>query len=164
MKHNQHQLSHSRSRAVSFRLERWHRWTLYSVGTALLLSGVVWLLAHYFLRVPGEFGETIHPLEHLSMQLHGAVAMLALFFIGSLLNNHIRRANNARRNRLTGWLMIMLLIWLPLSGYALYYLASETNHSIWSLSHWIVGMLLPLLVLWHIQSGRRLINRLASTT
>ncbi|HTD03136.1 DUF4405 domain-containing protein [Undibacterium sp.] len=156
MKPSPHHLSHSRSRAVSFRLERWHRWTLYGVGTALLLTGLLWLLAHYFLRVAGEFGETVHPLEHLSMQMHGAVSMIAWFFIGSLLNNHIRRAHNARRNTLTGWLMIALLSWLTVSGYGLYYLVTENNHHLWSLLHWISGILLPALVIWHISAGRRL--------
>ncbi|MES2073679.1 MAG: DUF4405 domain-containing protein [Pseudomonadota bacterium] len=156
MKHNPPHLSHARSRAVHFRLERWHRRSLYGVGLALLLSGVVWLVAHYFLRVAGEFGETVHPLEHLSLQMHGAASMLAWFFIGSLLNNHIRRAHNARRNMLTGWLMISLLAWLTVSGYGLYYLVTENSRSLWSLSHWISGLLLPLLVVWHISSGRGL--------
>lgn len=156
MKHNQNHISHSRSRAVNFRLERWHRWAIYGVCAALFLTGLLWLVAHYFLRTPGEFGDTVHPLEHLSMQMHGAISMIAWFFIGSLLNNHIRRAHNAHRNVLTGWLMISLLTWLTVSGYGLYYLVTDNNHQIWSLSHWISGILLPVLLVWHISSGRRL--------
>ncbi len=156
MKHKPPQISHSRSRAVSFRLERWHRRAMYGMVAALLLTGLLWLLAHYFLRVAGEFGETVHPLEHLSLQMHGAVAMIAWFFIGSLLNNHIRRAHNARRNMLTGWLMIALLGWLTVSGYGLYYLVTESSRQLWSLSHWISGILLPVMVIWHISAGRRL--------
>lgn len=138
-----------------FRLERWHRWTIYAVGLGLLVTGVLWLVAHYFLRAAGEFGETVHPLEHLSMQLHGAIGMFALFFAGSLLNNHIRRANNARRNRTTGWLMITLLAWLSASGYGLYYWATENNHVVWSWSHWISGIALPALLVWHVKVGRQ---------
>ncbi|MFZ6657767.1 DUF4405 domain-containing protein [Undibacterium sp. TJN19] len=127
----------------------------------LMITGLLWLLAHYCLRVNGEFGETVHPLEHLSMQMHGATSMFACFFIGSLLNNHIRRAINARRNLTTGWLMITLLVWLSVSGYGLYYLVTEDSRNLWSLSHWISGLLLPLLLIWHIKAGRRSISESA---
>lgn len=138
-----------------FRLERWHRWTIYGVGMGLLLTGLLWLVAHYLLRTDGEFGETVHPLEHLSMQMHGGASMVAWFFVGSLLNNHIRRANNARRNRVTGWLMITMLVWLSASGYGLYYLVTESSRAVWSWSHWVSGILLPFLLIWHISAGRR---------
>ena len=138
-----------------FRLERWHRWAIFSVGLGLLATGMLWLLAHYFLKQQGEFGETVHPMEHLSMQVHGAISMFAWFFVGSLLNNHIRRAHNAKRNRATGWLMITLLAWLSASGYGLYYWVTENYHVVWSWSHWMSGILLPALLVWHISAGRR---------
>jgi hypothetical protein len=147
--------SHARSRSVSFRIERWHRRAIYAVGLLLLTSGLAWLLAHYFLRVQGEFGETVHPLEHWSMQLHGGAAMLGWFFVGSLLNNHMRRAYHARRNLVTGWLMISVLAWLALSAFGLYYLAGETSRPLWSAAHWLLGLVIAPLLVLHIKLGRR---------
>jgi hypothetical protein len=150
-----HHHPHSRSRVAHFKLERWHRWTLYGVGLALLATGLLWLLAHYFMRVQGEFGETPHPLEHLAIQIHGALAMPALFFVGSLLNNHMRRAYYARRNLGSAWVLVAALSYLCISALGLYYLATDTSRTIWSMSHWILGLTLPILLVLHIRYGRK---------
>src|ERR1035438_4958026 len=96
-KHSLHRAS-SPLRLVDLRPERWQRWSIYCVSAWLVATGVLWLLAHYLMRPVTEFGESVHPLEPWSMKLHGAGAMFALFFIGSLANSHIRRAVKARRN------------------------------------------------------------------
>jgi hypothetical protein len=41
------------------------------------------------------------------------------------------------------------------SGYALYYFGSEESRPWISLLHWVLGLGAPLLLLWHIVSGRR---------
>ncbi|MBB5202196.1 DUF4405 domain-containing protein [Glaciimonas immobilis] len=120
----------------------------------LLVTGAAWLVAHYFMHVAGEFGETINPIEPWTMKLHGAAAMAALFFIGSLLNSHIRRANKAQRNRYSGWTMLALLALLTISGYALYYLASESTRPAWSIGHWTLGLAFPIMLILHIYLGR----------
>lgn len=154
-KHSLHHASLLKNHVQHFRLERWHRWSMYAVIAALTSSGLVWLIAHFFLRQTSEFGESVHPWEHPAIQLHGALAMLSCFFIGSLLQLHIRRAHRARRNRASGWSMITLLASLLISGYGLYYLASENNHAIWSITHWGLGLALPALLVLHIFIGRR---------
>lgn len=140
---------------VNLRLERWHRRCIYVSVAALLASGAVWLLARYFLRVPGQFGETVHPLEPWAMKFHGASAMLILFFLGSLMNAHIRRALKARRNLASGWAMIATFALLAASGFGLYYIASEGDRPLWSSVHWVAGLALGALVLLHIALGRR---------
>lgn len=142
-----------------FRLEQWHRRSLYALVAALMLSGLAWLLAHFFLRQPGEFGESIHPLEHWSMQVHGALLVPVSFLIGSLLLQHMRRAHRAGHNRWSGWSMISLLVWLAVTGYGLYYFASETSRPLWSLAHWVIGVTLPLLLWLHIVLGRQSVRR-----
>jgi hypothetical protein len=144
----------SLQRHVNVRLERWHRRCIYGITAWLTATGLLWLLAHYLLRPVGEFGEGVNPLEPWSMKLHGAGAMVALFFIGSLMNSHMRRALKAGRNLASGWSMIALLSALTASGYALYYVASEHSRPTWSAAHWIIGVALPLLLVLHIALGR----------
>jgi hypothetical protein len=81
--------------------------------------------------------------------------MFALFFVGSLVNTHIRRALKARRNLYSGWSMIAALAALTLSGYALYYIASEHSRPIWSAAHWIAGLAFPLLLIVHTALAER---------
>ncbi|MBK4736420.1 DUF4405 domain-containing protein [Noviherbaspirillum pedocola] len=141
---------------VNLRMERWHRRSLYGVTLLLVVSGIAWLIAHFFLRRAGEFGETIHPLEPWSMKLHGAAVLAMLFFVGSMLNSHIRRAVRAGRNLAQGWSLLVSLAALTLSGYGLWYLAGEESRVVWSTTHWIIGLALPALLVWHIASGRKL--------
>lgn len=140
----------------NLRLEQWHRRLMYLMMTLLTATGLLWLLAHYALRVEGEFGPRIHPLEIWSSKMHGLAAMLALFCLGSILNGHIRRGLKYRHNLATGYLMLVGMLWLSLSAWALYYLVNESNRSVISWLHFVPGVILPLLLLWHIRRGRAL--------
>lgn len=146
--------AHARER-VNLRLERWHRHCVYASCALLLLSGIAWLAARYLMRPVGQFGETIHPLEPWAMKAHGAGAMLMLFFLGSLMNGHIRRALKSGRNLVSGMAMIATLLALILTGFGLYYIAGEADRPLWSLTHWIAGLALGLLFAPHILLGRR---------
>lgn len=139
---------------IHLRLERWHRRCIYGSCLILFFSGAAWLVARYFLRPVAQFGETIHPLEPWAMKVHGAGTMVILFFLGSLMNSHIRRALNARRNLASGWLMIATMAWLIVSGFGLYYVATESDRSLWSLAHWVVGLGLVVMVVIHVRCGR----------
>jgi cytochrome b561 len=146
---------HRHHHRVGFRLERWHRRAIYSTGAVLLLSGVAWLVLRYFLRPASEFGETINPFEPWAMKLHGAAAMVTLFFVGSLVHVHVRRALKHGRNLATGWSMIGSLLFLVLTGYGLYYVAGESDRPVWSALHWVVGIAVAVLFVLHIVIGRR---------
>lgn len=139
---------------INLRLERWHRRCIYASAALVSASGAAWLVARYFLRRAGEFGEVVHPIEPWAMKLHGGAAMIMLFFLGSLMNSHIRRALRSRRNLVSGWSMIGSMLWLIASGFGLYYLADETTRPLWSLFHWAVGLGLPLLMLVHVLAGQ----------
>ena len=141
------------------RLPQWQRRSFYATFGVLLASGTAWLVAHFFLRTAGAFGMAIHPLEPWSMKLHGAAAMLALWLVGTLLQLHIRRGLVAGRNLSAGWSMIVLLAVLSLTGYALYYIASEESRPLWSVAHWACGLLLPPLVWLHVATGRKTRSR-----
>ncbi|WP_424191922.1 DUF4405 domain-containing protein [Ampullimonas aquatilis] len=160
MRTHKHRLHHhpitqpSQRSGSGLQLETWHRRVLYVTFITLFATGLGWLLAHFFLQVQTEFGPSIHPVEPLSMKMHGAAAMLALFFVGSLLNIHIRRALSVKRNQDSGWSLIVILSALTLTGYVLYYLSSETSRPIWSVLHWSIGLLLPVALTLHVSRGR----------
>ncbi|MES2932920.1 MAG: DUF4405 domain-containing protein [Pseudomonadota bacterium] len=156
-KNTLHHPSHKTNIAIQpmLRLERWQRRCIYLVFSLLFLTGATWVVAHFLLHQASEFGESVHPLEPWAMKIHGAAAMVALFFVGSLLNTHIRRAIKGHRNRFSGWSMIAVIGILTLSGYVLYYLASEQSRPIWSILHWVLGLIFPLILCLHVLRGRR---------
>lgn len=148
MSHHKH-VSH-----INLRLERWHRRCVYWCCLILVLSGAAWLVAHHFLRPVGDFGEAIHPIEPWAMKVHGAAMMATLFFLGSLMNSHIRRALRAGRNLVSGWMMLVTMTLLTLTGFGLYYVAGESDRLLWSRIHWIVGFGLGALIVVHVLAGQ----------
>lgn len=139
----------------SVRLERWQRRAIYFVTALLVASGALWLVPHYFLRSDGAFGATINPLEPAAMKLHGAVAMLALALYGSLINAHIRKAWRLRRNRVSGSVVLAIVLLLTASAWVLYYAGDETVRTVGSALHWSVGLVLVAALPIHLWFGRR---------
>jgi hypothetical protein len=131
-----------------------HQYAIYALAALLLASGGLWLLLHYFVRVAGEFGPQIHPLEPWCLRLHGLSSALFLVAFGSVLPLHVRRAWAVRRNRTSGTLFLSTLALLALSGVGLYYVGGETARTLLSALHWVVGLGLPPLMAWHIWRGR----------
>ena len=152
-KHSADKASHARHH-INLRIERWHRRCVYASILLLLASGAAWLVASYFLRPVGQFGPTIHPIEPWAMKVHGGAAMIMLFFLGSLMNSHIRRALKAGRNLVSGWSMIVMLLMLIATGFGLYYLAGENDRPVWSLVHWVIGLAIAAGFIVHIRLGR----------
>lgn len=140
---------------MPIRLGATHRKLLYGVFAAAWLSGVLWLGFHYFLQVEGDFGPMPHPLETWWLRLHGLFSFGMLIALGSVLPVHARRAWQLGKNRPSGLGMKLVFGWLAVTGYALYYFASEDNQAWLSLLHWTVGLTLPLALLVHIVLGRR---------
>lgn len=141
-------------RADSIRLGPWHQGAVYGATAALVVTGIVWLVLHYFLAVPGEYGPQIHPLEPWMLRLHGAAAMAGLIIYGSLLPVHIRRAWSIRRNIALGIGLVSFMLLLTVTGYLLYYAGGEDIRPVISALHWVPGLAIPALLAWHVVSGR----------
>lgn len=141
-------------RADSIRLGPWHQGAVYGATAALAITGLVWLVLHYFLAVPGEYGPQIHPLEPWMLRLHGAAAMAGLVIYGSLLPVHIRRAWSIRRNIALGIALVAFMLLLTLTGYLLYYAGGEDTRPVISILHWVLGLVVPAVLAWHIIHGR----------
>jgi cation transport ATPase len=138
-----------------------HQSWIYATLALLFATGVLWLVAKQGLGAPGEFGETTSPLAPLSMQVHGAAAMVFLVLLGTLLPGHVRQAWNARRSRVTGGGMLVGVALLVASGYGLYYLGGEETRAVVSALHWVVGLVLPAWLVWHVRASRVPVGRRA---
>ena len=137
------------------RLSARQRAVLYGCCTLLFLTGVAWLVAHTWMRADGEFGESPHPLEHWSLQLHGAGAMLFLMAIGSLIRGHMRIGWKTNRSRISGATMVASSSVLVVTGWGLYYVGSEAARTFISQLHWGVGLAGPLIIAVHVLGRRR---------
>ena len=151
--------SHHRGHEPAHRLPRWQRLALYLCGAVLLLSGVVWLALHYSLG--GGAGGLPHPLEAWSLRLHGLAAFGGLFVLGALAAAHIPqgwRLSQRRRwtgQRLSGLTLCALAALLVLTGYLLFYFATEAVRPALGWLHAAVGLAMAVLLLAHRRRARR---------
>ena len=136
------------------RLTLLHRTLVYGSSALLFLSGAAWLVAHTWMRVEGEFCDMPHPLERWSLQAHGAVAMLFLMALGSLVRGHISAGWRSKRSRLSGTTMVAASATLVVSGWCLYYVGNEDARALVSQVHWLLGLAGPIIIGAHVL-GRR---------
>lgn len=135
-------------------LSRRHRWSLYLVGLALLLSGLGWVWLHQ-LDEAGNIRGLWREVTPVLMTVHGLVAAAFVLLLGTLLPVHVRHSWHARRNRANGAFFLTTVGMLTLTGYLLYYLGNERLRALCSNVHFWLGAIIPLLLIWHIWSGRR---------
>ena len=151
--------SHHRGHEPAHRLPRWQRLALYIAGGALLLSGAVWLVLHYSLGAGA--GELPHPLEALSLRLHGLAAFGGLFVLGALAAAHIPqgwRLSHRRRwvgQRRSGVTLCTLAALLVLTGYLLFYFAPEALRPALGWLHAAAGVSMAALLLSHRRQAPR---------
>lgn len=137
------------------RLAPWQIWLLTLPGAGLWLSGCAWLLLHYYGQIQGEFGPEANPVEPWMLRAHGLFLIPTLLGIGGMFVVHIPKGWSHRHQRIVGIALCVVLAVLVAGGYLLYYVGDETARGWVSLSHWVVGLALPGVFLWHYISGRR---------
>jgi hypothetical protein len=130
------------------RLSRRISVALLATLAALWLTGAGWLLLHYALAKPDEFGVIRHPLEAPTVLAHGIIALLALFLLGWFAGRHVGAAGSGRRIA-SGWLLTLLLAALVLAGCAQLFVTSAPVQSALAVVHWVLGLALLLPVLAH---------------
>ena len=141
------------SRHRAHRLIRWQRLALYITGALLLATGGAWLALHY--SIGAGAGELPHPLESWSLRLHGLAAFAGLFVLGVLAAAHIPqgwRLSHRRRwagQRSSGVLLCVIGALLTLTGYLLYYFASEAVRPALGWAHAFVGAAMGVLIASH---------------
>lgn len=123
---------------------------LYPTLALLAISGMTWIVGHYFMVIEGEFGQEKHPLEIWSLRLHGLAGFITLLWIGMLVEHHILSHFKQKRRLWTGLSLTLLSAWLAFSGYMLYYLSEDDWRLVFSLGHWISGIVAVALFWMHL--------------
>jgi len=142
-------------RRDSLKLSSRHRRWFYLVFGVLFVSGATWLALHRWGATETEFGAQQNPAEPWLLRLHGAAAMATLVILGTMIPLHLRRSWRARRNRRTGVVITSVCVLLIVSGYFLYYAGGDTMRRAAVYGHDVLGLALPVIVIWHIFRGRR---------
>ena len=137
------------------RLTKIHEWSIYILSAIVFLSGMLWLYFYYFVRIEGEYGLQIHPLQHTSLVVHGTSALFLLIGLGTVIPIHVVKSWKIKRNRKSGGFFLALFALLIVTGIGLYYLGGEFIRNVTSILHWVVGISFPLVLAAHIYLGKK---------
>jgi cyanate permease len=119
----------------------------------MFITGVVWLAADWQKSSPQ--GDIWQAIASWLLMLHGGGAMASLLFIGALVPLHMHRGWRAKRNRISGAVMVLENAVLIATSFGLYYVGSDVIRPWMSDIHIGAGFCLPLLLVLHILLGRR---------
>jgi hypothetical protein len=124
------------------KLPRGRRWTVYGIAFATWITGVLWLIYHYFMTTEGRFGPQTHPLEPWWKTIHAGVSFFAIGILGLLWGVHILRGWNANWRRWSGGTLAAFFFVLTATGFALYYIymIDEAWRAWTSIIHWVLGL------------------------
>jgi hypothetical protein len=136
-------------------MPNWLRRSLYSSLGLLWLSGLAWLVLHWFFTRAGEFGPAPHPWQPQILVIHGVLAVVATFLFGWIAGSHVGAGWRRGAQRISGVSLIALLIVLALTGLGSYYLTADGARSVNSVLHEVAGILAVVPALVHWASGRR---------
>ncbi len=150
MTRHPHRHPHQQGLRLSSRRKR----ALYAIFGGAWLTGILWLVFHYFLSVEGEFGGEPHPLEAWWLRLHGVFAFAALWLCGLLWAAHVRPALARPGRRLSGLLLLGMLAILAATGYLLYYAGDDSWRDTARWLHWLIGIALALVLGIHVMRAR----------
>jgi hypothetical protein len=134
------------------RLTRGQKWLVFSMSVGIWLTGALWLLYKYFMRVPYEFGLKQDPLEAVWQKFHGGLAFAATFVFGLLWGVHVVKGWDVRWRRRSGGTLFGTIAFLIVSGCALYYVTGDRWRHWTAVAHWAVGLAALLFFLVHWQS------------
>jgi hypothetical protein len=131
-----------------------HKRALYLATAILWLSGALWLYYNYFVHVQGDYGPQTHPAQPILLEIHGAVAMVFLVILGTLLTQHVPAGWKQKHQRPSGVLLLAISGFLTLTGWGIYYLVGDNLRRWTSWTHSIVGLALPLIIFIHVQMNK----------
>ena len=126
------------------------------VFLAIMLSwctGVGYFTFKQWIRVAGDFGPEIHPVQTLLREIHGIGAFIMMVLFGFLLASHVSVSWKTKRHRFFGIGIIMVVLTLMVTGYVIYYAVRDEVIDFVTPLHTIVGTLLPLFLVLHIITG-----------
>lgn len=131
------------------RLSRTHRYAFFGIAGGVWLTGVIWLVYHYFMQTEGPFGFQKHPMEVTSLKLHGALSFASLWIFGTLWWRHVVRGWTSNWRRWSGGSVVAVVAILIVTGWGLYYFVERQWREWTSLAHWVVGLAALVFFLIH---------------
>jgi len=133
----------------------WFYWSLLSSLSIVVVSGLLMIPGVIEFKLEHEVDWRLNADSRLwTVALHVLGGWLVLMLMGALWQSHMKAGWRKREHWRSGVASALSLLSLGGSGVGLYYLGSSQAQLAASLTHTGVGLLLCLVLGWHIWRGR----------
>jgi hypothetical protein len=127
----------------------WQRVSLDAALIALVVTGLLWLLAHYTFGAGREEIGLPHWSEAWLMRAHGLAGFVVLVAVGAFLPLHVPRGWRMRENRRLEITMLACLVIAAATAYGLYYFAPDSVRPALGWLHAAIGGAWGVTIVWH---------------
>jgi len=135
---------------------KWFFSCLMTIFTILVLSGCLLIPTVFDLKLewstPWRLAEGMHVWV---AGLHALLSFITLAIIGALWAVHMRLGWRRRKNHRSGLTLVSILLILLATAIGVYYTGDEYLTVVVSVLHVIFGVIAPVVIGYHIWSGRR---------
>ena len=136
----------------------WERWAFNAFHGVVTITGVVYFYMKYAMMPLDPFSVINHPWQPAALSLHLVAAPVFVAFFGMLFRSHTLRkiASPNPANRRSGWISLVSLSAMALSGYLLQVASTPAVVTVMLWIHlstsviFVVGYSLHLLVGWRV--------------
>jgi hypothetical protein len=130
-----------------------NRWFYVTYGI-LYLTGISWIISHFALDPANPFSP-FRTAETWILRAHAAFAFGSLIILGALIPIHFVLHWKFNKNKKSGATITAILGLQIISGYGLYYATTDALRNTSEWAHIIIGIGLPLILIWHILAGKK---------
>jgi len=144
---------------INLKVDIRYQWWLFILITVSLISGLAFFALNNWFEIKGEFGFEKHPAQFPILKIHGAAAFLMMMTYGFFLGGHARAGWKVKNRPILGIIVAILPLLLMISGYLLYYIASDLTREIVVYFHVIIGISLPIILILHIKTAAKKLKK-----
>lgn len=135
---------------ITLKVPKKFQYVLFTTLATSWISGLTFFILNQFVMIEGDFGPQKHPLQFPMISIHGFAAFMMMILFGAMIANHVPLGWKSNRLRLWGLTFLIAVTLQILTGYTLYYLATDFSREVIGYVHLAIGILLPVILTKHI--------------
>ncbi len=123
---------------------------------ALFITGCLLVPTTLNLKLEWDVPWRLSSEQHIGMAAaHATLSLLMAAIIGALWSIHMRAGWRRRKNHHSGLSLLIIMVLLGISAMGIYYFGDEQSSMLSSVTHMLMGIAIPVLLLVHVIHGRK---------
>lgn len=123
---------------------------------ALFITGCLLVPTTLNLKLEWDVPWRLSSEQHIGMAAaHATLSLLMAAIIGALWSIHMRAGWRRRKNHHSGLSLLIIMVLLGISAMGIYYFGDEQSSMLSSVTHMLMGIAIPVLLLVHVIYGRK---------